>query len=310
MLPSVVGGAIVVTGALTAGAAPAVCPPAAVVEGTPAVARSISGILSRHGIRSGPNACAGPFVRAYVSDLSSRTGYLLRIEDRFGRANDREVPNVETAASLIESWVLDEDADLVAPRAAPAAIAAAPTSRVPAVADASVRLHALGEVAASDDDATWFGGSASACARFRSVCIGGRARFARTSATWAAEQLSIIASGDLTRTAWGALATIEVPVQRGHFLVAPRFGLGADWTHAVGTLEPVFASMSADTFSLRAEGAVAAAVTIGRGWSVVGELGAHLGSPIRRTTRQGPEMLLPGAATAAIVAGFGIGYSQ
>jgi hypothetical protein len=309
MLSGVVGGAIVVTGALTAGAAPAVCPPAAVVEGTPALVRAISGILGRHGIRSGPNACAGPFVRAYVSDLSRRTGYLLRVEDRFGRANDREVPDVETAASLIESWVLDEDADLVAPRAAPVAIAAAPASRAPATADASVRLQALGEVAASDDDATWFGASAGGCARFRSVCIGGRARFARTAATWAVEPLSI-AGGDLTRTAWGALATIEVPVERGRFLVAPRFGVGADWTHSVGTLEPALASTSADTFSFRAEGAVAGAVTIGRGWAVVGELGANLGSPIRRTTPQGPEMFLPGAATAAIVAGFGIGYSQ
>jgi hypothetical protein len=141
MLPGVVRGAIVITGALSggpAGAATVTCPPTAVVEGRPALARSVSGLLRRHGIRSESSTCAGPFVRAFVSDLASRNGYLLRVEDRFGRANDREVPDIETAASLIESWVLDEDADLVAPRAAPV-IASAPAIRAPAPTAPGVR---------------------------------------------------------------------------------------------------------------------------------------------------------------------------
>src|SRR5687768_7867794 len=139
------------------------------------MASATAAILRRHGVESTPNSCGGRMVRASLTAGADAHSYALRIEDGFGRTNERLAGDAETAASLIESWVLDEDADLLAPRqvstlvpaAAPAAAAeiqaSSPVVAPPVVAAPRWHLLGVGEVSVGTEPATWLGGSATGC---------------------------------------------------------------------------------------------------------------------------------------------------
>ena len=172
-------GTIVVAGVLAvapAAAGAVRCPPAAIVEGPPAIARPIANLLLQDGVGSPSAACAGQVVRAYVSDKPNFKGYLLRVEDRFGRSNEREVLNAETAVSLIESWVFDEDADLVAARSVPVLAKSDPTpvARSPESGASGGWLMGVAEMSATSDGAGWWGGSVGGCLAVGAFCVGGR----------------------------------------------------------------------------------------------------------------------------------------
>ena len=110
------------------------CPPTAVVEGAAEIVTPIAAVLRRRGVGPGPSDC-GRVVRASLAARPNLDTYALHIEDGYGRVSDREVADAGTAASLIESWAIDEDADVLAPRVAPVATeiitAAAPAPDAP-----------------------------------------------------------------------------------------------------------------------------------------------------------------------------------
>jgi len=114
-------------------AAPAPCPARAALEGNPAVTAPIARGLRAHGVAlATEDTCGGRTVRAVVSPAAPAPGYKLHIDAGFGRVSDRVVAEADTAVSLIESWVVEEDADLLAvtpPRATPGPVVAATNPR-------------------------------------------------------------------------------------------------------------------------------------------------------------------------------------
>jgi hypothetical protein len=280
------------------------CPPSAVVEGPAAMAEPIARLLRLHGVRSERGSCAGRSVRAVVSPNAGSRAYVLHIEDGFGRSNDREVSNPETAASLIESWVLAEDAVLVGPRP----LLAVAASDTPAISnrslatDVGVRVMAAAELTVSDA-ATWYGGSATMCGRVGALCVGGRARFATTSRP--ADELL---GGDLSRRRLSAVAAVALPVSLGRLSILPTLGVGGEWMRTVASLAQF--STSADDFSLRGEAAAIAAIGFTASWSLLAEVGAAWAPWSSRGSREGAAMFLPVPATTAVHAGIGIGFSR
>src|SRR5260221_2597261 len=94
----------------TATAAGTACPPVAIVEGAAEIVTPVAAVLRRRGLRSTPSGC-GRVVRASLVTRPNLKAYSLHIEDGYGRVSDREIADASTAASLIESWAIDEDAD-------------------------------------------------------------------------------------------------------------------------------------------------------------------------------------------------------
>src|SRR5215471_8639057 len=110
----------------------AACPPTATLHGPAAETRQLEGLLLEQGVVVSGVACPHRTVAATLGRLPGTRGLWLHIQDGYGRASDRQVADARTAASLIGSWVLGEDADFIAapaPTSAPSrppVIAAAP----------------------------------------------------------------------------------------------------------------------------------------------------------------------------------------
>lgn len=281
------------------------CPPVASVEGPPAIAKSIATILSQHGILSEPSSCAKQMVRAFVSQRDDSNGYLLRVEDRFGRSNYREVFSAETAASLIESWAVEEDTDLISPHSAvaPAKEDLTANANQPVPEEPTFWLTGSAEIAAASDDSTWYGADARACRRVRALCLGGGARFAHTSAA-----LDPVLGGDLTRMLVGAGGVVSLPLRHGRLAVLPALGFGAAWMYSAATLLTLAAS--ADNLVLQVDGGLVATLELAQGWSLVGEVGATWEPSLTTASRQGRAMLLPLPPSTFLRGGLGVGFSR
>lgn len=293
------------------------------------MASATAAILRRHGVESTPNTCGGRMVRASLTAGADARSYALRIEDGFGRINERLAGDAETAASLIESWVLDEDADLLAPRlvstlvpaaaAAPSSTAAevqasAPAAAPPVLAPLRWRLFGVGEASVGTEPATWLGGSATGCHHAGPVCLGARARMGRAREG----QLDPLFDAALEQTAVDALAIAAVPLTRGRLTLLPLIGLGVGWTRSTISRAPL--TMWWDDWGPRAEAALVVDVKVGAGWSLIAELGAAAGQT--RTREQWEQweqreqststFLRPSTSTttALLRAGIGVGYSR
>jgi hypothetical protein len=293
------------------------CAPTATVDGPQAIVKSVSAILRAHGVGSGPSACGPDGVRAVISEKPSegerpgRSAYVLRLEDLFGRTSERDITSAETAASLIESWVVGEDSDLVAPRATASITATAeappPPDTATSAAGAGPRLTASAEISSTGDGSTWYGGSASACVRVGAVCIGGRGRYARSTGPVDEVAGAQLPGVELTRTTAGGLVVVALLLQHRRIAVLPTLGLGAAWMRTEAALAPLSASV--DDAVLLADGAIAAEVSIAGGWSVLAEVGATWEPSLSASDRQGTAAFLPAPPSRSLRAGIGIGFS-
>jgi hypothetical protein len=283
------------------------CPPAAVVQGPPEIVHPIVAILRGHGVTSGPGACSDRMVNASLANDRDTGGYRLHVRDAVGHSSDRRVTDAATAASLIESWALAEDADLLAPPTTSpdagdvAAVAPAPPARGPA---AHIGLGP--EMSISSDDSVWWGGRATGCARIGVLCVGGRAGFARTYRTPASDSDPTPGS-DLTRTLTDVSALVAWPVRSGRLWATPSLALGGAWLHSRASLAPL--SATTDDFLVRAELGVAAGVTIRGAWSVAADLGGALGATLGSSGREGATAVyMPAPPRAFFRAGVGVWY--
>jgi hypothetical protein len=279
-------------------AAPPGCPPAAAVHGRVEIVRPVVETLRSHGVRP-PQAggrCAERAIRASLARAGDRGMYRLRIVDGYGRSSERRSVDAATAASLIESWAMGEDTQMLASRAAPAApgrtspegaarLPAAATEPPPldgpatAVAPAGVegegaspgvRVIAALETQTDLDGNRLHGGSVTACAHVGRVCVGGRLRRGRGS------DATTVPDTDINRSGVDLLAVIALPLGAGRFSLTPLAGVGAGWTRATFLPDPI--TIRRDDGFLRGEVAVLGGLTVVRHFSLLMELGASFGA--------------------------------
>jgi len=257
---------------LTPPASDASCPPAAHLDGARRLVGAVGHVLRAHGVIVDPASCSSAAVRVSIEAPPRGAPLTLHIRDRFGRASDREVADVDTAASLIETWALREDESLVAPPALPPvpAVVAAPKAVAPAAAPWVVDVSI--EAAAASDASVWYGPTLGACGRVGRLCVGGRARVARDAGTGGPPDDHVY-----TRTDVDVLATVGTTLGSGPLTLTPQIGVGAGRAASSRPALPgtTNAPSSAST-GPRGEAGAIAGLTLSRRWSIFLEGNAML----------------------------------
>ncbi len=201
----------------SASEARAECRPTAIPSGEPTLVVRLSERLAASGIAT--SAATGcPIARVRVE----QRGEQIRVEitDSFGRTGTREVRDVATAATIVESWTsqaieVGSLPSLVGPAPAPAVVAVAATPWIYGVTAAF-------DSSAASDGSIWMGGVVTSCVRVGAVCAGMMLR--GTSDTVAAGTMIDHDTRELD-----ALATVGLPRRLGGFTITPGIGAGYRW---------------------------------------------------------------------------------
>ncbi|HEY2901769.1 MAG TPA: hypothetical protein VGL59_14395 [Polyangia bacterium] len=223
--------------------------------------------------------CSTRTIRARIEAHRDQTGFTLTIVDESGRTSARVFADAQTAASLIESWTLDEDAMLLAP--ASAANTARPQTAPPSLASiqsaARVHLHVGPETSLAADRSVWLGVTLGACVRAGAICAGARLRSTRDADLSGASQPDTV-----LRENTDLLATAAWIHRIGDRLVVPAVGVGIGWlrTRTEGGL--LRDALVLNRSGLRLEGAVQGRWPLGPHTALAAELGGAW-SPLARS---------------------------
>ncbi len=255
-------------------AEPTTCRPVAMPSGEPVLVRQLSERLVASGIATTPIAgCPSARVR-----LEQRGEQIhLEVTDSFGRSGTREVRDVATAATIVESWTsqeIDEGSLPPVPAVRVAAVEpAASIATVAPVALASARWsHGVTgaiESAAGSDGSIWMGAAMTGCVRFGAVCAGMLVRAARDTRVGNAS----IVNPDTDELS--ALATVGTPRRLGRFTLTPGVGLGYGWMRVTEhhlDAHTVPFDLKLTGHAMRADVHVSAARALGRRLSLYVEL--------------------------------------
>jgi hypothetical protein len=190
------------------------CKPTAVANGDPALVQPMLAKLTASGIATA--AAAGcPAVQVHLEQRGQQVHVTLA--DAFQRKGERDVQDVATAAAIVESWTYQEiDAGSMPAEPPPTA------PREPRIAIAAGFMSGVG----TNGGTTWIGGSASACLRLGSWCVGALLRGEQD--TRATGDTAMIAQDSY---ALSALATIDRPLALGDFVLSPGIGVGYSYLH-------------------------------------------------------------------------------
>jgi hypothetical protein len=288
------------------------CPPVAIVEGAAEIVTPVAAVLRRRGLRSEPSGC-GRVVRASLVARPGANAYGLHIEDGYGRVSDRDIADASTAASLIESWAIDEDADVLAPRTRP--------GRDRTRAGRPAR-SGLGRVRGLPRDDPWR--SRHRHRRLRLV----RRRPGGVRARWIdvpgrPRRIARDGGGDggggltgyLTRTRIDAGAAAALPLSRGAFTLAPAIGVGLYWTRSTANQIPLEIPVEiladvVDDFALGVDAGIGAAYGVGAHWSIVSELGALFANPVSSRRDDSRWDLVPLPPRGFFHVGLGLQYAR
>jgi hypothetical protein len=266
--------------------ATAECRPTAVPYGEPTLVRLLGERLAASGIAI--TAAAGcPIARVRVEQRGEQIH--VEVTDTFGRTGTREVHDVATAATIVESWTSQEiDEGSLPPESV--------TKRAP-VTSSTWRhgITAAFESSAGGDRSFWIGGAVSGCIRIGPACAGAIVRATRDAS---AGSSGAVIDHDTQQLA--ALATIGLPRRFGGFVVTPGIGVGYGWqeitehhhdAHGL-PIDVLFSS-----HALLADVHVSAARPIGRHLSLYVDLRAD--TAVTRTA-------LPYGAASFVRAAFGV----
>jgi len=269
------------------------CPPAVVLGGDPSLVADVTPLLATRGISAEAGECPALAVTLERSGKSTLVSQAASGDPR----ERREVTDMRTAATVIESWVRrpDLEAPLLAHRSltdgeSPDRLVAGAT---PAPVASGVQLRTLAEMGLASDHTTWVGLQLGACTMVGPACAGVRARFSTVAdgpGQWEAA---------MDRQAVDALVDIDFPVRIGRVGVSSGLGLGLGW---IRTQEEEHASDHQQTVGLRAEAHLAASYQLSRRFSLESSLGFTLGQTVATASPVEP---LP--SDPRLLARFGLG---
>lgn len=231
------------------------CPPAAGLDGDPALVAAVAELLRQRGIGDGGPGC--PTVPATIGSDGPQVRVL--ITPRGGGAVERVVADVAAAATAIESFVrTDLDAPLLRTRALPRAATPvdAPIDVGPGAPAAdrgrTVQVFAALETSFASDHTTWMGAQLGVCVRLGRVCAAARLRAAAvTAAAW---------DDQIERRGTELLLGIDIPFTVRGLVVSPGFAAGLGQIHTRASRE-----MRAETGGPRADVHATVSRSLGHG---------------------------------------------
>jgi hypothetical protein len=213
-----------------AGTVRAPCPAVTAIDGPAADVRRLTSVLNtrRIGVGTSPE-CGGVGAYVRLSRREDGSGYVVVVDDRYGRRVRRAVEDPEAAASIVESWTTEEEADLPGSSTAPPAQATVLSTAQVSAAPSAPRVHSgfavSLEAALGSDRSLWYGGSGGACLAVGIACVGAKARI---MVNRAANQLDTDA-GPASRERFDLLLTAALPWSRGRLTMVPAAAMGAGW---------------------------------------------------------------------------------
>ncbi len=197
------------------------CRPTAVPSGEPSLVLRLTERLIASGIATtAMTGCPAAKVR-----LEQRGEQIhLEVTDSFGRIGRRDVQDVTTAATIVESWTLQETEE----GALPALEQPTTTSDTPAPITSfrlprtvTSGLVATAESSVADDGSLWLGATLSGCISIGAVCAGALLRASRDTNTLGSSSDVQHDTSELQ-----ALATLGGPRRLGSFVVTPSIAFG------------------------------------------------------------------------------------
>ena len=271
----------------------AACPSSAAVLGAARIAEPVRAILRSHEVSTSAGECTQTTARvqAWLIAEPGARGYVLRIQDAFGRRSERRISDAGTAASLIESWLAPEAVSAPEPAAlsAPAHPQATDETETraapPPVTTGGWRITGAAEIGISGGDSLWYGGAVTACGTMGPLCVGGRLRMIHD------DNFFDLDHDSGSRSAIELLALAGWPLTRHRVTLTPMLGFGIGRLHGN---DPNLADGEADLpggddIGLRMEAAASAGFSLTRSLVVAAELGASRAWSIE--TRTSPAAL-------------------
>ena len=250
------------------------CPAIAIVEGPSALRDLIITKLTARAIETNPHGDC-PKVIARVSEAEA--GVAVSISDPSGRVSGRQVADVATATSLIESWARPElngmllstrhlvrlaqvpereEPDVLARKAIPPATIHGPPIRLAFDASSSV----------GSDGSLWLGFSGLACVRFGATCAGVMGRVSQdTELHGDSETLQT------ARRAIDLMLVLDVPRVHHGWSWTPGVQIGLAFNRSVLAPESGMAStgnVEVDGGGLRVGAHIAIAKRLGGRWAL------------------------------------------
>ena len=263
------------------------CPAAVKLVGDDDLVAAVAGALHARGIATELPACAAITARVERRDSA------IAISIDSTQPIEREVREIETAATVIESFTRDDAAPLLAvrevARPAPpvaATVEATPIERKPR----GLHLFAGLESALASDSSRWLGLQLGGCWMIDMVCLAVRVR---TSSRVDADDMEV------RRQSSEALVGVDVPFGRRGWLVTPGIAFG--WSSMV--------TRGADneaTNGLRADAHVTVSIPVAARFAVDVQLAANLLQPIHFDEKS--ENMLPSEPWGFARLGVGLRY--
>jgi hypothetical protein len=232
------------------------CPPAVRLVGDPALVAEVAQVLAARGIATGL-ACATVEARVEQRDAT------IAIAIDSTQAIRREVREVETAATVIESFARDDAAPLLAARdvrrPTPPPTAAQPEP--PAHKPRGLRVFAGLESAIGSDESRWFGLHLGGCWMLDVVCLAGRVRTSNRTDEHEMEPW---------RESWEVLVGVDVPFAIGRWSIEPGIAFGPSGMSTRG------AEDREDTNGIRGEAHVTVSIPVASRFAVDVHVAANL----------------------------------
>jgi hypothetical protein len=237
---------------------------------------SVTALLEQHGVSTHAERCGGASAHVFLAESPEETSITVSIRDSEGKEARRQIERDErtaaVVASLVESFVLGEDTDLLFRPSKPLEDGMRAASSLP-----SLHLGLLGGFLVGSDSSTWYGGQLDACMRAAWTCLGIRTRLAR-------DDNRDGVSSDLVRTEWDGLALVGVPFEGKRWQLLPAVALGMTYTRS--SLFPAPFRVSVTDYDLRGQLSLGMALFLSTSWALRVDLAAEASKDVSHASRQ------------------------
>ncbi len=252
--------------------------------GDRALADSVATMLEQHGVHTHVEHCGTDRAHVLLDEQAEPLWVTVTIRDGEGKEARRSIPRDQrvaaVAASLVESFVLGEDRDLLLRPAGPSIENRAQTKAAPERWLGQVSL--LGGFMIGSDSSTWYGVQLDGCARVGWSCVGVRGRYADDDNGGGI-------SSDLVRTQWEGSALLGIPFGRRRWQILPAIALGVTYTKS--SLFPAPFRVSASDYDLRGQLSLGLALFLSTSWAVRVDLAGEAGVALSHASRQQGDIL-------------------
>jgi hypothetical protein len=275
-------------------------------NGDSRLGETIASLLEGHGVGTQGERCASSRAHVLVDDVADAAFVTVLISDGEGKEARRRIPRDDktaaVVASLVESFVLGEDTDLLL---RPDTVAPVETVAPPSRRWGQVGL--LGGLMAGVDSSTWYGAQLDGCARVGRSCVGLRARFVHD------EQSTM---SDLVRNQWGGGVLWGIPFEGQRWQLLPAVALGVSYTRSSRFPAPLFRVSTVD-YDLRGQLSLGLALFVTPSWAVRFDVAGEAAVALSHTSRQsGVDLhallvsLVPEPPGSAVWLGLGLEYRR